>query len=255
MYCTELRMSLLTILVAEALLIGFAAGGEYSQCIVFVIGICVTLFLVTYRFSSLMMKQRSRFVMVPATVMEKLVSVFLFMLGALFAFIILYIIMNTVYNLLFYSYNQWYQPDHDSIEWSISFFKSNLFVLNPFRWFYEILFVGHASSLSAKISSYLIFYLLFFALSIAVILWGCGNRMLSYYISMVILIYTVMPKIWRKYVVDIPSGIGEVIHGEEIRTIYQITTSVPPYSDYLIFAAALCLLAVAYFGLKEQEMK
>ncbi len=194
------------------------------------------------------MRNSSReYTLLPATTFEKSSAILLSQLIALTAYIALFILLNTTYNLLFANLLQIPQPT-DPDTWRHSLL-STVYTLNPICWFGE-----QINSLTGTP------YLLFLFIPTIIIALQSGkkdNRLLQTFSIGILVIAFLIPVGSTKETIQIASTSINTEHIQfENSTPIVCRAAESSTTEPLLLAVCFCLtvLVAAYFALQEKEI-
>ena len=220
---------------------------NHIQQFVFLFGLFLNVALYFLALVHYMRNSSREYTLLPATTFEKFSAILLSQLIALTAFLALFILLNTTYNLLFANLLQIPQPTDPDI-WRHSLLPS-VYTLNPICWFGEQIKTLTGTS-----------YLLFLFIPTIIIALQSGkkdNRLLQTFIIGILIIAFLIPVGSTKETVQTTSTSIDTEH----LLIQDATPSVcraaeSPTTDSLLLAGCFCLtvLVAAYFALQEKEI-
>ena len=221
---------------------------NHIQQVVFQFGLFLNVALYFLVLVHYMRNSSREYTLLPATTFEKFTAILLSQLIALTAYIALFILLNTTYNLLFANLLQMPQPT-DPDTWRHSLL-STVYTLNPICWFGE-----QINSLTGTP------YLLFLFIPTIIIALQSGkkdNRLLQTFIIGILIIIVLFPAGGRTQekilITNTPIDTEHLLFQDATPIVCRTTEYFT--TEPLLLAGCFCLivLVAAYFALQEKEI-
>ncbi len=239
-------------LCANIILVGFGfiypdIEPNIIQQFIFLTGLAINQMICFILLMRHMEKHSLEYILIPSTTFEKFSAILLSQLLVFIGYIILFLILNTTYNVAFADFLQMQQPIDKQV-WSNSI-SSSFFVLNPISWLWK----------QISTSTLKTFYIIQFFTLTAVIAMKLGKKQNRQLRTLAIGIFTIfiILSIGIKTKINItntPSPSEHIIFQDSI--VYMHYLAETPSPETVILACCFCItiLTAAYFTLKEKEI-
>lgn len=234
------------ILIGLGFIYNTIIGPESAQLFIFLIGSVINQILCFILLIRYMEKHSFEYTLIPSTTFEKFLAILLSQLLVFMGYIILFLTLNTIYNVVFADFLQMQQPiDKQVWKYSIS---SSFFMLNPISWLWEQI---NTSTLKT-------FCIIQIFLTTAIITQVGKKRnwqlrvltigILAIFITLAIGIKT------KISITNIPSYSEHIIFRST--SVFTQHLAVAPTPETMTLACSFCItiLGTAYFTLKEKEI-
>ena len=245
-------------LCANIILIGFVAIGTSaisSQAIVFTIGTAITIFMVVMSIKWYMSKRSMDYALLPASGFEKLLTILISLIAGIIGYILLFMLLNTIYNLISFEQLKTIQPINQQ-DWEFSLFSS-CFVLNPIKWVLVGMTQTYNQALTYAISV-ATFIFCAFTFMLASTSGSKKHKMKNTFLALIIVgAITAINHFSNKIITSDMYSLPDCIERSDIQVVINAAATPPPIETLtqLSWGAAILFLIAAYFGLKEKEIQ